>query len=111
MKLRRRQFLHVAAGAAALPAASRIARAQTYPARPVRLIVSAAPAGGTDITARLIGQRLAGQLGQKPSIERGTIFFADGCFSLPTARSRMARRAVNFDSYRSFPPGSNTSLR
>ena len=58
MKLPRRQFLHLAAAAAALPAGSRIARAQAYPSRPVRLIVPLAPAGASDITARLIGQWL-----------------------------------------------------
>ena len=61
----RRQFLHLAAGAAALPAISRIAQAQAYPARPVRVIV-AAPAGGvTDIVARLAGQHLSGRFGQQ----------------------------------------------
>jgi tripartite-type tricarboxylate transporter receptor subunit TctC len=65
MKLPRRNFLHLAAGAAALPAASRIARAQTYPTRPVRLIVPIAPAGASDITARLIGQWLSERLGQQ----------------------------------------------
>ena len=64
MKLPRRQFLHLAAGAAALPALSRVARAQAYPTRPVRLIVSIAPGGGSDITARLIGQWLSERLGQ-----------------------------------------------
>jgi tripartite-type tricarboxylate transporter receptor subunit TctC len=56
--------LHLAAGVAALPAVSRIARAQAYPSRPVRLIVPIAPAGAADITARLIGQRLSERLGQ-----------------------------------------------
>ena len=58
MKLPRRQFLHLAAGAAALSAVSRIAWAQTYPTRPVRIIVGVPPGGGIDIVARLIGQRL-----------------------------------------------------
>jgi tripartite-type tricarboxylate transporter receptor subunit TctC len=56
MKLPRRQFLNLAAGAAALSAGSQIARAQTYPARPVRLIVPAAPGNTSDILARLLGQ-------------------------------------------------------
>jgi tripartite-type tricarboxylate transporter receptor subunit TctC len=65
MKLPRRRFLHLAAGAAALPVASRIARAQTYPARPVRLIVGFPPAGSTDIVARLIGHWLSERFGQQ----------------------------------------------
>jgi tripartite-type tricarboxylate transporter receptor subunit TctC len=65
MKLPRRQFLHFAAGAAALPVLSRIALAQAYPTRPVRLIVPVAPAGASDITARLIGQWLSERLGQQ----------------------------------------------
>ena len=64
MKLPRRQFLHLAAGAAALPAVSRIAMAQTYPSRPVRLIVTTAAGGSPDIIARLIGQWLSERLGQ-----------------------------------------------
>src|ERR1700691_4033408 len=62
MKLLRRKFLHIAVGAAALPAVSRIARAQPYPARPVQLVVPATPGAGSDITARLIGQRLSERL-------------------------------------------------
>jgi tripartite-type tricarboxylate transporter receptor subunit TctC len=65
MKLPRRKFLHLAAGAAALPAVSRLARAQAYPSRPVRLIVPLAPAGASDITARLIGQWLSERLGHQ----------------------------------------------
>jgi tripartite-type tricarboxylate transporter receptor subunit TctC len=65
MKLPRRKFLHFAAGAAALPAVSHIAWAQTYPTRPVRLIVPLAPAGASDITARLIGQWRSERLGQQ----------------------------------------------
>jgi tripartite-type tricarboxylate transporter receptor subunit TctC len=68
-KLLRRRFLHLAAGAAAIPAVSRMARAQTYPARPVRLIVGYPPGGVTDIFARLIGQRLSERLGQSFVIE------------------------------------------
>jgi len=69
MKLPRRQFLHLAAGAAALPAASRIAWAETYPARPVRIVVGF-PAGLTpDIVARLMGQWLSERLGQPFVIE------------------------------------------
>ena len=69
MKLPRRTFLHLAAGAAALPAVSRFARAQAYPSRPVRIIVPFAPAGTTDILARLIGQWLSERLGQQFVIE------------------------------------------
>ena len=61
----RRQFLHLAAGAAALPAVSRFAWAQAYPMRAVRIIVPFAPAGTTDIAARLIGQWLSERLGQQ----------------------------------------------
>src|SRR5262249_423958 len=64
MKLPRRQFLHLAAGAAALSAVSHIAWAQTYPTRPVRIVVGFPPGGGADITARLIGQWLSERLGQ-----------------------------------------------
>src|SRR6266508_2979603 len=69
MKLPRRKFLHLATGAAALPTVSRIASAQAYPTRPVRLIVPVAPAGASDITARLIGQWLSERLGQPFIIE------------------------------------------
>jgi tripartite-type tricarboxylate transporter receptor subunit TctC len=69
MKLPRRRFLHLAASAAALPAVSRIARAQTYPTRPVRIIVGFAAGGGADITARLMGQWLSERFGQQFIIE------------------------------------------
>jgi tripartite-type tricarboxylate transporter receptor subunit TctC len=70
MKLpRRRQFLHLACGAAALSAVSRFAWAQAYPSRPVRIIVGFAPGGVGDITARLIGQWLSERLGQPFVIE------------------------------------------
>ncbi len=70
MKLpHRRQFLHLVAGAAALPAVGRIAWAQTYPSRPVRIVVGFPPGGPTDIAARLIGQSLSERLGQQFVIE------------------------------------------
>ena len=70
MKLPRRSFLHLTAGAATLPAVSRIARAtQTYPMRPVRIVVGFAPAGNNDIHARLIAQWLSERLGQQFVVE------------------------------------------
>src|SRR5215468_2269633 len=69
MKLPRRNFLRLAAGAAVLPAVSHIARAQAYPSRPVRWIVGFAPAGGNEIVARLMGQWLSERLGQSFVIE------------------------------------------
>ena len=69
MKLPRREFLHLAAGAAALPAVSRVAWTQTYPSRPVHIIVGFPPGGMTDTTARLMGQWLSERLGQPFIIE------------------------------------------
>jgi len=68
----RRQLLHLAAGAAALPVVSRLAWAQAYPTRPVRIIVPLAPAGTVDIIARLMGQWLSERLGQQFVIENRT---------------------------------------
>jgi tripartite-type tricarboxylate transporter receptor subunit TctC len=82
MKLPRRQFLHLAAGAAALPL-SCIAWAQTYPTRPVRIVVGFPPGGGADITARLIGQWLSERLGQQFVID-----------NRPGAGSNIATEAV-----------------
>src|SRR5262245_46915550 len=83
MKLPRRQFLHLAAGAAALPAVPRIARAQSYPTRPVRLVVGAPAGGGFDIVARLMGQWLSERLGRSFVIE-----------NRPGAGSNIATEAV-----------------
>ena len=83
MKLPRRQFLHLTAGAAALSAVTRIAWAQTYPSRPVSLVAGFAPGGGVDITARLVGQWLSERLGQQFVIE-----------NRPGAGSNIATEAV-----------------
>src|SRR5262249_60062907 len=69
MNLPRRNFLRLAAGAAALPAVSRTAGAQSYPERPVRVIVPYAPGGPTDVFGRLIAQKLSEQLGRQFFVE------------------------------------------
>jgi tripartite-type tricarboxylate transporter receptor subunit TctC len=74
VKVPRRQFLHLAAGAAAIPAVSRIAGAQAYPTRPVRIIVGYAAGGSTDIAARLMGQWLSERFGRPFIIENRTGF-------------------------------------
>jgi tripartite-type tricarboxylate transporter receptor subunit TctC len=83
MKLPRRNFLHLAASAAALPAVSRFALAQTYPTRPVRIVVGLAPGGTNDIVARLMGQWLSERLGQQFVID-----------NRPGAASNIATEAV-----------------
>ena len=83
MNLPRRQFLRFAAAAAAIPAASRLAGAQSYPARPLRMIIGYPPGGSADLTARLTGQWLSEQLGQPVVIE-----------SRPGAATNLATEAV-----------------
>src|SRR5437867_7745795 len=83
MNLPRRRFLHLAAGAVALPAVSRFAWAQAYPTRPIRWVVGFAPGGATDIMARLMGQWLSERLGQPVVIE-----------NRPGAGSNIATEAV-----------------
>jgi tripartite-type tricarboxylate transporter receptor subunit TctC len=68
-KLVRRQFLHLAAGAAALPVGSSIARAQTYPSRPITMVVPFAPGGATDVIGRMIAERMTSLLGQPVIVE------------------------------------------
>jgi tripartite-type tricarboxylate transporter receptor subunit TctC len=83
MKLPRRQFLRLAAGAAAIPAVSQVAHAQAYPSRPIRMIIGYPPGGSADITARLTGQWLSERLGQPVVIE-----------SRPGAATNLATEAV-----------------
>ncbi len=83
MKLLRRKFLQLAAGAAALPVISRFARAQAYPSRPVRIILGFPPGGPSDLLARLMGQWLSDRLGQPFIIE-----------SRPGASGNIAAEAV-----------------
>src|SRR5215467_332733 len=83
MKLPRRKFLHLAAGTAALPTLSRVARAQSYPTRPVRIIVGFPGGSASDTTARLIGQSLSERLGQPFVVE-----------NRPGAASNIAAEAV-----------------
>jgi len=83
MQLRRRHFLRLAAGAVVLPAVSRLARAQAYPARPVRLIIGYTPGGSADLTARLTAQWLSERLGQQFLVE-----------SRPGAGTNLATEAV-----------------
>src|SRR6266436_4296018 len=88
MRLPRRQFLHLAVGAAALPARSHIARAQTYPARPITIVVPFAAGGPTDTIGRLLAERMRSSLGQTVIVENatgagGTIGVARGARAAP----------------------------
>jgi tripartite-type tricarboxylate transporter receptor subunit TctC len=111
MKLPRRQFLHLTAGAAALPAATRIASAQTYPSRPVRFIVGYTPGGAADIIARIIGQWLSARLGQAVIIENrpgaGSNISVQAALSMPadgyTLLLVSATQAINASLYETLP--------
>ena len=82
MRCPRRRFLHLVAGAAAWPAVSRSALAQTYPSRPVRLIVAFAPGGPTDVFARLIAQKFSAEFGKQFYVEN----IAGGAGNIGTAQ-------------------------
>src|SRR5262245_14868385 len=102
MNLPRRTFLHLAAGAAALPAVSPLAWAQAYPARPVRMVVGFGAGSAADILARLIGQWLSEQLGQQLIID-----------NRPGAGGNIATEAVlrsPADGYTLLLAGSNDSI-
>src|SRR5262245_15034568 len=89
LKLPRRQFLHLAAGAAALPAMTRIAGAQAYPSRPITIVVGAAPGGPTDTIGRIITERMRTTLGQTLVIEN------NGAAAGSIAHGRVARAAAD----------------
>jgi tripartite-type tricarboxylate transporter receptor subunit TctC len=100
MKLPRRQFLHLAAGAVALPAVSRFAWAQAYPSHPVRIIVGFAPGGAIDIMTRLIGQWLSERCGQPFIIENrpgasGNVATEAVANALPDGYTLLAATSVN----------------
>ncbi len=120
MKLSRKNFLRLAAGAVALPALSNIARAQAYPSRPVRIVVGFSAGGGNDIVARIIGQCLQEHLGQGFVIENrpgaGTNIATEAVVnaapdgytlllaSLPNATNAALFAKLNFDFMRDIAP-------
>jgi tripartite-type tricarboxylate transporter receptor subunit TctC len=120
MKLTRRNVMHLAAGAAALPAAARGARAETYPARPVKIISGYPPGGSVDTYARLIGAALSDRLGQQFVVENrpgagGTIAAAEVAKSAPDGYTLLLTTSadawnttlydnLNFDFVRDFAP-------
>jgi tripartite-type tricarboxylate transporter receptor subunit TctC len=111
MKLPRRQFLHLVAGSAALPAASRIALAQAYPSRPVRWIVPFSAGGSTDLVARLMAEWLTARLGQSVVVENkpggGTNIAVQMVVNAPadgyTLLFTVATNVINPSLYKSLP--------
>jgi tripartite-type tricarboxylate transporter receptor subunit TctC len=111
MKLPRRQFLHLAVGAAALPAVSRVAWAQAYPTRPLRLIVGYTPGGAGDILSRVIGQWLSERLGQPVIIDNkpgaGSNISVQAAFNAPqdgyTLLFVATVQAINASLYETLP--------
>jgi tripartite-type tricarboxylate transporter receptor subunit TctC len=101
MKIPRRQFLRLAAGAAVLPAVSRVARAQTYPTRPVKIIVPVAPGGGTDVIGRIMAEQMRATLGQPVIIEN----VAGGAGSVGVGRVAHAAQRARVGSLGSSPGG------
>jgi tripartite-type tricarboxylate transporter receptor subunit TctC len=120
MKLPRRQFLHLAAGAAALPAVSRVTRAQAYPTRPVRVIVPYAPGGPTDIFGRLVAQSLSEHFGKQFYVENiggagGNVGMGQGARATPDGYTILVvppnivvnpalYNKVPYDPYKDFDP-------
>jgi tripartite-type tricarboxylate transporter receptor subunit TctC len=120
MKLLRRNFLHLALGAAALPTISRIATAQTYPARPVRIIVPFAPGGPTDAFSRIAAQKLSERLGKQFYVENlggggGNVGMGQGARAAPDGHTLIVvppnivvnpalYDKVPYDPYKDFDP-------
>jgi len=108
MRIPRRQFLHLMAGAAGLPALSHFAWAQAYPTRPITMIVPFPAGGATDVIARIMVERMRGPLGQPISLRTSAeLTEASASVTLP-ARSRMATRFVSVSTERLYTTARST---